>query len=133
MLSNINQGLRYRQDDINYPIRKNYNTIEDYSELIYDIVNTTIPFTQLLNKYNYSYSTIKKINEGTLLHQENLSYPLRKIDKNKEKALQIIEMLQTTNLTQKEIAEKLNCDRRTVSRINCGISYHDENINYPIR
>lgn len=68
-----------------------------------------------------------------MLHQNNLSYPLRKIDRNKERALQIIEMLQTTNLTQEEIAEKLDCDRRTVSRINRGISHYNENINYPIR
>lgn len=133
LLSNINQGLRYRQNNVIYPIRKTYKTFEEYSDLINDIINTTIPFTKLQEKYGYSYSTIKKINEGKMWRQNNLSYPLRKIDKNKEKALIIIDLLKNTNLTQTEIANQVDCNITTVNRINKGISHYDPNITYPIR
>ena len=133
LLSNINQGLKYRQENVNYPIRKNYKTFDDYSDLINDIVNTTIPLTELQLKYGYSYSTIKKINEGKMHHQEKLTYPLRKISAHKAKALEIISLLQTTTLTTTEIAKQMSCDKRTVERINQGISHYDPNLKYPIR
>lgn len=133
LLSNINQGLKYRQENINYPIRKNYKTFEDYSDLLNDIINTTISFTELQIKYGYSYSTIKKINEGKLWHQDNLSYPLRKLDKHQEKALIIKDLLKNSNLTINDIAVECNCSRDTVSRINRGISHYDPNERYPIR
>ena len=133
LLSNINLGLRYRQQNVNYPIRKNYKTWEDYESLINDIVNTTIPFTKLQEKYGYSYSAIKRINEGIMHRQQDLEYPLRKVDQNKEKALMIIDLLKNSSLTTKQIAEQMNCSPNTVRRINNGISHHDNSITYPIR
>lgn len=133
LLSNINQGLRYRQENINYPIRKNYKQFEDYTQLINDIMYTTISFTKLQEKYGYGYSTIKKINEGRLWKQNNFSYPLRKIDKHLEKGLQIIDLLKNSALSMSEIAQILKCNRTTVSRVNQGISHHQDDITYPIR
>ena len=46
-------------------------------------------FTKLQEKYSYGYSTIKKINEGRLLKQPNINYPLRKLNKDQLKAKKI--------------------------------------------
>lgn len=133
LLSNINQGLRYRQEDVNYPIRKNYRTLEEYQDLLYDIQYTTIPFTELQQKYGYGYSTIKKINEGRLWRQEGIDYPLRKMDKNMERALQIIDLLQNTTLSKQQIAKQLGCSQATVDRVNKGVTNKIPGVSYPIR
>ena len=65
--------------------------------------------------------------------QQDLEYPLRKVDQNKEKALMIIDLLKNSSLTTKQIAEQMNCSPNTVRRINNGISHHDNSITYPIR
>ena len=133
LLSNINQGLRYRQENINYPIRKNYKNFAEYKELIEDIINTTISFTELQLKYNCSYSTIKRINEGIMWHQDNYSYPLRKFDKHQEKAFLIKDLLKNTTLKISQICLKCDCSRKTVERINKGISHFNPNEKYPLR
>ena len=133
LMSNINNGFSYRQKNIQYPIRKNYNTFEDYRDLVEDIKHTTIPFTELQKKYGYGYSTIKKINEGKLLHQDNENYPLRKINADEEKALRIKELLMNSNLPMSQIAYQCECSSSTVSRINKGITHYDPNLNYPLR
>lgn len=133
LLSNINQGLRYKQENVSYPIRKNYKTFNDYNDLINDIINTTIPFTDLQEKYGYSYSTIKKINEGKMHKQEDLKYPLRKLNVHQEKALLIIDLLKNTKLTKKEIMEQVGCSSRTIDRVNSGESHYNPNLTYPIR
>lgn len=45
----------------------------------------------------------------------------------------IIELLFSSDLTQKEIAEKFNIARTTVTAINQGKNNKKENIDYPIR
>ena len=133
LLSNINTGLQYKQENIEYPIRKNYKSFEDYESLINDIVNTTIPFTELCVVYNCGYSTVKKINEGKMHHQNYLSYPLRKQDKHQEKAEIIKFLLKNTELKICEIAAEVNCSRTTVGRINSGATHYDSNEQYPLR
>lgn len=133
LLSNINQGLKYVDDTLAYPLRKNYKTFDDYSDLIHDIVYTTIPLTELQQKYGYGYSTIKKINEGKLWHQDNLSYPLRKADKHQAKAIQIKELLKNSSLSFEDIANQWGVSIDTIRRINRGATHHDDNESYPLR
>ena len=65
-----------------------------------------------------------------------LNYPIRKentkIDRNK-RAKMIINDLLNTDLTQKEIALKYNVSRTTVTAINNGQNFIDNNLNYPLR
>lgn len=65
-----------------------------------------------------------------------LNYPIRKentkIDRNK-RAKMIIDDLLNTNLTQKEIALKYNVGRTTITAINNGQNFRDNNLNYPLR
>ena len=47
-------------------------------ELINDLVNTTISFSELSKKYNIGITTVHNINKGRTRKKDNLLYPLRK-------------------------------------------------------
>lgn len=133
LVSNINTGLSYKLNEEQYPIRKNYKTIDDYSDLIRDLKETTIPMTKLQEKYGYSYNTIKHINEGIMFKDDNIVYPIRKLNEHQARAILIKNYLKTTNLNFEKIAQLTDCKADTVSRINRGRSHYDENEHYPLR
>lgn len=100
------------------------------------ILNTEIQLKDIAILTNYDYSTIKRINYGKLWHNEKLVYPLRKENSReyqKERALNIIDDLLNSNLNQRQIAEKYGCARTTVTAINNGKNFKQENLNYPLR
>ena len=109
---------------------------EDVDKVIDLLINTTIQMKDIAVLTNYDYSTIKRINNGKLWHNEKLAYPLRKEtsrEYQKERALNIIHDLMYTDLSQYKIAEKYGCARSTVTAINSGKNNRQENIDYPIR
>ena len=77
LLSNINLGLRYRDDCEQYPLRKNYKTEEDYEELYNLLKYSTYSFREIAEKLNIGISTVKKINYGKLRYDPNKEYPIR--------------------------------------------------------
>ena len=100
------------------------------------ILNTSKQLKEIAQETGYDYSTIKRIQAGTIWHKENLKYPLRKETGRKyqeERAEMIIEDLLNTKLTQKQIAEKYGCARSTVTAINIGQNNRKENLTYPLR
>lgn len=100
------------------------------------ILNTSKQLKEIAQETGYDYSTIKRIQAGTIWHKENLKYPLRKETGRKyqeERAEMIIEDLLNTKLTQKQIAEKYGCARSTVTAINIGQNNRKENLIYPLR
>ena len=81
LLSNINQGLRYFDDSLTYPLRKYYKTgLEEYGELMFLLKNSYLSFREIAEQLNMGESTVKKINYGTLQYDSNISYPIRKFD-----------------------------------------------------
>lgn len=100
------------------------------------IKNTKLSFSQIAKQSNYGISSIERINKGELWFNENFNYPLRKENTQnflKERAEKIIEDLQNSSLTQKEIAKKYEVGRTTITAINNGQNYYHPNIKYPIR
>lgn len=85
-ISGINNGKRYKQMDISYPIRNRITTTTKNKRLtqnellllIDDIINTNIPFARLAIKYNISTRTVYNINKGTTRYNKDYNYPLRK-------------------------------------------------------
>ena len=84
-ISGINNGKRYKQRDISYPIRNRITTTKnkrltqnELLLLIDDIINTNIPFARLAIKYNISTRTVYNINKGTTRYNKDYIYPLRK-------------------------------------------------------
>ena len=93
-------------------------------DLIINLIrNTKLSFSQIAKQSNYHISSIERINKGELWFNEELEYPLRKENTKqflKDRAEQIILDLKTTDLTQKEIANKYHVARTVVTAINNG-------------
>ena len=108
--------------------------IEEIKELL---KNTDISFEELAKKYNYSVSSILKINNGKIWFNQNNIYPIRVDKRNKryysERALLIIDDLLNTTLTQKEIAKKYGVSRSCVTMINIGENNKQSDLTYPLR
>ena len=100
-----------------------------------DLLNWRIPRKQIMYKYHVTNDIIRHINDGTSWHEDSLVYPLRptEVKINEWRADQVINMLQNTNLTQKEIGQKVGWNRSAVTMINIGKNHRRDNIEYPIR
>ena len=107
--------------------------IEKIKQLLRD---TKIQYKDIATMFNYDSSTIERINYGKLWRNDSEAYPIRKESSReyqKERALNIINDLLYTNLTQKKIAEKYGCARTTVTAINRGVNYKQDDLDYPLR
>jgi Trp operon repressor len=87
-ISNINLGRSYRQPDIEYPIRKNYqyNKIRKSfspSEIceIEELLKTDMSIKKIAKQFETCFSIIADINNGQVkkYRKENIEYPIRKI------------------------------------------------------
>lgn len=85
IISSINIGQCFKRENESYPLRqKVYSKTRrvlkenELMELINDLVNTTISFSELSKKYNIGITTVHNINKGRTRKKSNLSYPLRK-------------------------------------------------------
>lgn len=99
------------------------HTWEDINNIIQLLQNTNLSIEEIAKKTQYNASSINRINKGELWFKKDLIYPLRaNITKDflNEQALNIINDLKNTTLTQKEIAKKYNVSRTTVTAINNG-------------
>ena len=83
-IEKINKGKGYKQDNIEYPIRSRIKQTKSHhlkkdelDNLINDIINTEIPFSQLATKYKIGTSTVYNINNGVTRRQDKYTYPLR--------------------------------------------------------
>ena len=100
-----------------------------------ELLDWTIPRKQIIKKYHLTYDIIRHINDGTSWHDDDYKYPLRptEVEINEWRADQVIDMLQHTKLTQKEIGKKVGWNRSAVTMINIGKNHYRENLEYPIR
>lgn len=129
MLSMINHGRCYYNSKQNYPIRKYYKDDTDYDELIELLACSTLSFKEISEQLNIGYSTVKKINSGSMKHGLYPTYPIRKIDKSDI----IKKELKYTDSSFEAIAEHNGCSITTVKRINEGVTHFNKNELYPLR
>ena len=154
-LSNINNGHTYYHSMIQYPIRnkkeckqiisginnKNSKFTEQEIEEIYFLLKNKQELTmkKIAEKYNVYASTIQNINLGKTYYNKDLIYPLRKPKTGSKKLSQeqIISIIKEIKSNPKEslvsIGRRLNINSKTISSINCGTIYKQENEKYPIR
>ena len=140
-LSNEN-GYNILEGGNEPPINKHENSpflqhdVQDQKKVKELLQNTNLTFKEIGKQTGYDESAIRKINFGKIWHENEYNYPLRPECTNQfkiDRALQIIKDLQTTKLTQKEIAEKYHVARSTITAINIGQNNKQPNIEYPIR
>ena len=160
-ISDINIGKSYKQKNIKYPIRtkeeilsiqNNLNKILDDKkvyEIISDLKNTELTFSELALKFSVCATTIERINFGLGYHYKVISYPIRdkkkikeisnkKISKSKSKytledVLKTINMLKNSNLSNRQIAKELEYSRSFVDNVNNGThKLSPKDLLYPI-
>ena len=132
-ISSLNHGVYYFDENESYPLCKYYKEDRDYDELIDLLLNSTYSLAKIAELLEMGYSTVKKINAGTLRKGLYPSYPIRKISANEQRANKIKELLLTTNFSNKEIAKMVSASEETVRRIKVGESYYDEKLSYPLK
>lgn len=151
-ISNLNNGHTYFHSTINYPIRKtkpkvaginsgNSKFSQDDIENIWNLLrfNDELTMREIAEQYNVYATTIQNINQGKTYVNPNLTYPLRESKTgsrklNKEQVFQIItEIKNNPKESLASIGRRLNISSKTISSINCGTIYKQDNENYPIR
>lgn len=100
-----------------------------------DLLNWDIPARQIVKKYHTTQKTVESINSGHTWNYWNLEYPLRPSERelNNIKALKVIEMIQTTELSFTEIGRRVGWGCSQISMINKGKNHHQDNLSYPLR
>lgn len=131
-ISSINHGNYFYDENENYPLCKYYKEDKDYDELIELLLNSTYSLSKIAEILGIGYSTVKKINAGTLRKDLYPTYPIRKKSVYEQRADKIKELLLTTNYSNAEIAKITNASEETVRRIKIGETHFDEKLNYPL-
>ena len=131
-ISSINHGNYFYDENENYPLCKYYKEDKDYDELIELLLNSTYSLSKIAEILGIGYSTVKKINAGTLRKGLYPTYPIRKKSVYEQRADKIKELLLTTNYSNAEIAKITNASEETVRRIKIGETHFDKKLNYPL-
>lgn len=132
-ISSINNGVYFFDENEKYPLYKYYKNDEDYDELIDLLLHSEYSLKYIAEMLEMGYSTVKKINAGTLRHGLYPTYPIRAKSANEMRADKIKNLLMTTKYSNKEIANLTKSSEETVRRINVGICFKDEQLSYPLR
>jgi len=150
-ISNINNGHRYFHSSINYPIRKSKPGVagtnsgnskfskKDVDNIVQLLIENKMSIQEIASLYNVNESTIRNINNGKTYKNDNLFYPLREFQTGKRKLTQqqVEEIIKEIKNNPKEslasIGRRLSLSSKTISSINCGTTYRQNNENYPIR
>lgn len=132
-ISSINNGLYFYDKNQDYPLYKYYKDDSDYDELIELLTNSTLSLAEIAKYLDMGYSTVKKINAGTLKNGLYPTYPIRKRDVRAMRADKIKDALLHTDMTYQEIIDLYGSSKETIRRINIGESFKDDNLVYPLR
>lgn len=108
-------------------------------QLAIDLIkNTTIPFQEISDTTGISVVMLSEINHGTRRKQDNETYPLRELTRNKKltqaQINEVINLLKYDFRSNTLIAKQFNVSPSIIQYINNGVkNYHYDNIDYPIR
>lgn len=123
---NISSGGQFRFDMRILSIEQAFQV----KQMIID----NIPYAKISEQFDISYTLISDINYGNRYFDPNDKYPLHNNIKDKEEYDELINLLLTTTLTFKEIANQSGFSEATVKKINYGKLRRDLwNESYPIR
>lgn len=151
-LSHINNGITYYHSSISYPIRKdkrsnagikNHNSqiSEEQLNNIYQALQTCQNKTmkELAKEFGISQTVIQNINSGKTYHNNSLKYPIRqpKVGSKKLTNDEVQNIINEIKMNPKkslaQIGREFQVSSKTISAINCGTIYKQQNQKYPIR
>lgn len=130
-ISNINHGKYYYNKNETYPLYKYYKD-DEVAQAKDLLINSTLTMKEIAEDLKLAYSTIKKLNYGTLRHEDDVEYPLRKKNVQTQRA-DLIKQLLEENKTNQEIMMLTGMTSQSINKINKGITYKDNDRIYPIR
>lgn len=133
IINHINIGETWRNNNYSYPLRKNYISDDTVNNIIELLKGTKLNFNEIANKNNVKYNVVLSINSGITHKQNDIQYPIRSRYLDQNIVNDIIDLLQNTSLTQKEIAENFDTTLSIVNKINNGKTWVNKNLKYPIR
>lgn len=115
----VNMGKHWKNNEVEYPIRKESFYDEVTEKIIYDLKNTKITQKEIAKKYGVARSMVTMINIGTNRKVDGQTYPIRKcVTFMDEKIKQsIINDLNCGLLNPFQISKKYNVDHSVVYRI----------------
>lgn len=132
---NIEKGgscppIKYGEDNCQAKITK-----QQADKIKKQLQNWSIPRRQIIKSNKVTNDIVRHINDGSSWYNENLNYPLRPQEKelNNMRAEKVIELLQNTKFSQKEIAKRVGWTRSAITMINNGSNHYKDNLTYPIR
>lgn len=134
IISSINRGNAYFNEELSYPLRKRYN--DDIKAEINDLIAYDLKFTNktyriLAKEYLVSTFYIGEINAGTRENTIIKDFPIRK--KNNEEINEIRMMLIMSDDSFRSIAKQLQVSYSKVQSINSGRYHFDNKFQYPLR
>lgn len=134
-VDHINHGEAWANTKYTYPLRSfgQYASDEQVDEVISLLKNHDVSIDDIIKKTGLKRYTILDINKGKLHKKNDEDYPIRYLKLNPNTRKKIIDLLISTDLTYKEIAFETDTKISTVYNINCGRTWRDPKINYPIR
>lgn len=137
VISAINQGYRYKQDNFEYPLRQTRYTQELLKQIRYSLkYELDYSFRKIAEIYNVDYSQISLINQGKIYYIATEDYPLRKKrrqDLDDDVVNMIIDDIINSDLCMSDIAKKYNVSKMRISGINNGKFYANNKYKYPLR
>lgn len=131
-ISGINNGIYFKDDNLDYPLQKRQNNNEDISRVYKMLLDDIYSLREISHITDMSYSTIKKINAGQLHFNPEMEYPIRQHNLSQLRAKKIQNYL-VEGKTDKEIQQLLNVSVQTISRINQGQMHYNKLLIYPLR
>lgn len=134
LISQINRGKKYQEKNETYPLFHWVNeklSQEEVIKIIQELIEYDVSNAEIARWHNIDEEVVGKINLGKTYKQSGISYPIRK-DPRRVRADKIKQLLLTTNLTNKQIADKIGCDPSIVSNIKYGKVFFDQKLNYPL-
>lgn len=135
LISQINRGKKYREKNETYPLFHWVSeklSQDEVIQIIQELAEYSVSNAEIARWHNIDEEIVGKINLGKTYKQPGISYPIRK-DPREVRANKIKQLLLTTNLTNKKIADKIGCDPSIVSNIKYGKVFFDKKLNYPLQ
>lgn len=132
-LSNINIGLNFKREDLEYPLKKFHSSFNLETKMkIIDEIKANVPYSKISEKYNISSALLSMINNGKSWHNKNLKYPLS-IRENYNWVEDCKKEIIFSDKTLKQIANDFNISYSTIKLLVSGKHHYDDKLIYPLR
>ena len=133
----INSGESWRDDDIEYPIRKISNE-ELVDNIMYMLKNTSLTQKEISKQLNVKRSTVTMTNIGDHNRRDNEIYPIREDKRSNTKKEnfydELIEyIILHPKKSLKSISEKFGISRDKIQKLNKGYTHKNDKYEYPLR